>query len=156
MTRRMAFATTAVSAIALTACGHAGSSGATQRSVDGLRVLPPTAQQIGFAQAIAQQEVQRQGQRITAGGFFVAPGTEDNPNVGPRCTSGTVLRILLVGEFPHVATSGMPNLPGQPPRDYTVRALTITADGATGKACLEGAVTGHPKIDPASTVLSVK
>ena len=72
--------------------------------------------------------------------------------------SGREPQIKLIGDFPHAVTTGHPVKPGSPTPDFTVRAMIITADAESGRACLIGVQTaenGEPKPLPGSTILSV-
>ncbi len=86
---------------------------------------------------------------ITSATATVGVGTETEANVGPPCTSGTLLHIKLIGTFPTIVVGGAPtdNAPTAS-ADYSVTAVLITADPASGKACLVGVQTGASNARP--------
>lgn len=95
---------------------------------------------------------------MTSASVIARPGTVQDSNTGHPCTSGRELQIRLIGEFPHTVTSGHPVEPGASTPDFTVRALSITADAGSGLACLIGVQTGENgtvKPLPGSTMLTV-
>lgn len=90
---------------------------------------------------------------ITSATATVGTGTETDPNVGPPCTSGTLLHIKLIGTF-NIVTGGFG---GQPTgTSFPVSAVLITADPVSGKACLLGVQTGSTAPDPGATLLFTK
>lgn len=115
---------------ALTGCGSTPSGAAAET---------PSAEQIKSVEDFVQAEanhLDQQGNKVTSATIAVAPGTVDQSNTGYRCTSGTLLKIVLNGNFPGIAVSPMVGA-----TDTTVRAVLITADGHSGRKCLEGVST---------------
>ena len=120
---------------------------------------------------------------LTSATATVGPGTVTDANDGPPCTSGTLLHIKLIGTFNIAvggyATAGAPSAypasnsrasnsgasnsaptssapVGGLPTDggsYTVTAVLVTADPASGKACLLGVQIAPAAPDPGATVL---
>ncbi len=76
---------------------------------------------------------------------FVSPaiGTVTDTNVGYACTSGGLLRIVLIGGFPHIVTSGI--------GADVVRALIMTTDGESGRVC-QLSVSSRLRASPARAV----
>ena len=112
------------------------------------------------AVAVARAEVAKEAATITSATATIGAGTETETNVGPPCTSGTLLHIKLIGTFPHIVTTGRP-LDGASsdsgvPTDgsgFSVTAVLITADPASGKACLVSVQIGTVAPDPGATLL---
>jgi hypothetical protein len=102
---------------------------------------PLTAEQYAAAVRIVQREVKRQKASLTSATAILVRGKVRDATVGPACTSGHLIRIRLLGRFPHITVSPPPGAPGGP-----VRLVGITVDAATGRACLlgVGTGTGHP------------
>ena len=123
---------------ALTGCGSTPSRTAAET---------PSAEQIksveGFVQAEAKH-LDQQGNKVTSATIAVAPGTVTNSNTGYQCTSGSVLNIVLNGTFPGIGVA-----PQVGATDTTVRAVLITADGRSGRKCLQGVSTAVQ--DPSGT-----
>jgi hypothetical protein len=91
---------------------------------------------------------------ITSATATIGAGTETETNVGPPCTSGTLLHIKLIGTFPTISV-GLGPTAGAPgaSNDYSVSAVLITADPESGKACLLGVQTGPTTPDPGAALL---
>jgi hypothetical protein len=72
-------------------------------------------------------------------------GTRSQSNTGHECLSGRLLQIELVGDFPHIVTTGEPVDPRDPgpPPDFTVHAVVVTADPETKQVCLIGVQVGE-------------
>lgn len=94
--------------------------------------------QVAKAQAVAREVAEDQGASVSSASVIARSGTVKDSNTGHPCTSGRELEILLIGEFPHTVTTGHAVAPGSPTPDFTVRAMNITADAETGRACLIG------------------
>ncbi len=110
------------------------------------------------AEAIARDVIADQDATVTSATVVSRAGTVRQSNTGHPCTSGRELRIKLIGDFPHTVTTGHTVKPGEPMPDITVRAVLITADPATGLACLIGVQTaenGEPRPAPGATIISV-
>jgi hypothetical protein len=138
----------------LAACSGAQSPNATPEDPDAsLR-----QDEVAKAETVARDVIADQGASVTSASVVVRPGTVKDSNTGDACTSGRKLQIKLIGDFPHAVTTGHPVTPGSPTPDFTVRAMIITADAESGRACLIGVETaenGEPKPLPGSTNLSV-
>ncbi|MHB0928543.1 MAG: hypothetical protein ACYC3W_06435 [Candidatus Nanopelagicales bacterium] len=100
-----------------------------------------TAQELQWARALAQQEVVKAGANVVNVTVTAVAGTVMESNLGYACTSGHVLHIRLIGTFPHIVTTG-PGPWADPAGDYQVRAIDITADARSGRACQLGVRTG--------------
>jgi hypothetical protein len=106
----------------------------------------------------ASEEAKSEDAQITTAIATAEAGTVSQPNTGYQCPSGRVLRITLIGSFPHVVVAG--GHPTQPsnaaqPADSEVPAMLLTADAATGRVCEIGAQTGRVSPDPNATVLDL-
>lgn len=103
-----------------------------------------TSREYKFAQQIAQAEIKKEDATVTSVTAKLENGTVIDSNVGYSCTSGQLLKILLIGSFPHsvslTAGSGAAN--------YTVHGVALTADAKSGKVCLLGVHVG--RISPLS------
>jgi len=113
--------------------------------------------QFKVAVAIARAEVAKEAATITSATATIGAGTETETNVGPPCTSGTLLHIKLIGTFPTISV-GLGPTAGAPgaSNDNSVSAVLITADPESGKACLLGVQTGPTTPDPGATLLFTK
>ena len=130
----------AVSGVALSGCHSADHRPAT--STGSL-----TRQQYDVAVNVALHEVDNQDARITSATALLKRNAGKNApsNTGHRCTGNQVLKVRLIGTFPHVGT-GAPSGP--------VTEMDIKADPATGEACLIGVGTSPtPAPEPGATVL---
>ena len=112
-----------------------------------------------LAERIVRQELTEERQKdatIDSASFTVSDGTVNESNTGHVCDSGRLLRIRLIGEFPHIVTTGIYPLEGtETAQDTTVRAVLLTADYQTGKVCLVGVGTGEVAPAPGATVLAL-
>ena len=105
-----------------------------------------------LARAIAKDAVTAEEADVSSATFVVRSGTVTESNVGHSCTSGRLIEVKLIGDFPHIVTTGHPVRVGQD-GDFTVTALDITADAADGKVCLKGVQTGV--VEPASGAVEI-
>lgn len=114
--------------------------------------------EVAKAEAVAGQVIEDQGASVSSASAIARSGKVDDSNTGHPCTSGRVLQIKLIGRFPHTVTTGHPVPAGSPAPDFTVRAMIITADAQSGRACLIGVQTGENgevKPLPGATILRV-
>jgi hypothetical protein len=125
--------------VALAACSSPSAVDGTARG-DGASL---SQREIAEAEAVARRVAGEQDATVTSASVTARAGTVEDSNTGQPCTSGRELRILLIGDFPHIETTGHPVPPGSPTPDFTVRAMTITADAESGLACLIGLRTGE-------------
>jgi hypothetical protein len=111
--------------------------------------------ELAKALTAAREEAKSEDARITAATATAEVGTVSQPNTGYECSSGRVLRITLIGSFPHVTVAVLPTHPGNEalPTDSEVHAMLLTADAATGRVCEIGAQTGTVSPDPNATLL---
>jgi len=93
------------------------------------------------AEAVARDVIADQGASVSSASVLARSGKVKDSNTGQPCTSGRELQIKLIGKFPHIVTTGHPVPPGSPTPDFTVRAMIITADAESGRACLIGVQT---------------
>ena len=105
------------------------------------------------ARELVRSEIRKEGAVLTSATVRVGYGTVFDSNVGYPCTSGRLLHIKLIGEFPHITTGGLAVQPGTPLPDMTVRAVNLTTDAKTGRPCLIGVQTG--KVAPALNAVSL-
>lgn len=108
-----------------------------------------------MATAIARDEETREQAHLASSTVTAGRGVVRDSNTGHPCRSGRVLRITLIGDFPHIVTTGHAVEPGQPVPDLTVRAVDLTADALTGQTCLIGVRTGQPEPAPRAVVLDL-
>lgn len=138
----------------LAACG----SGNTPQATSDGGGTSLSQDEVAKAEAVARQVAEDQGASVSSASVIARSGTVKDSNTGQPCRSGRELEILLIGEFPHAVTTGHPVAPGSPAPDFTVRAMGITVDAETGRACLIGVQTGENgaiKPPAGSTTLSV-
>jgi hypothetical protein len=130
--------------------------------------------QFNVAVTVARAEIAKEQATVTSATATVGKGTVTDPNAGPACASGTLLHIKLIGTFPNIAVGGYAtdappsssatsstdpssSAPsGALPTDgsgYSVNAVLITADPASGKPCLLAVQTGPVTPDPGATLL---
>jgi hypothetical protein len=129
---------------------------ATQRTSQGTSL---SNGEVAKAVAVAQREIADQGATISNASAIARSGRIKDSNTGHPCISGRLLQIKLIGKFPHTVTTGHPVQAGDPAPDFTVRAMIITADAETGRACLIGVQTaenGEVRPIPGATILHVK
>jgi hypothetical protein len=132
--------------LALTGCR--GSDGGGPADTGAL-----TEKQYETAVNVARHEVENQDAEVTSATAILKHNAGRNApsNTGLRCTSDQVLRIRLIGSFPHTTTTGTPG-----GGDTTVTELDIKADAVTGDACLIGVGTSeHPEPESGATVLQL-
>lgn len=111
-----------------------------------------------LAERIVRQELSEERLKdatIDSASFTVSEGTVAQPNTGHRCDSGRLLRIRLIGDFPHIVTTGPVSLETTTAQDTTVGAVLLTADYQTGQVCLVGVRTGEVAPAPGATVLAL-
>ena len=125
---------------ALVGSALAGALASCGSTPSGSAAAQPSDAQIKSVEAFVQAEahhLNQQGNQVTSATIAVAPGTVTQSNTGYPCTSGTLLHIVLNGNFPGILVSGRFVPGGTTAPDTTVRALLITADGHSGRKCLE-------------------
>lgn len=103
--------------------------------------------EVGIARQVAADMAQREDADVSA----IATVSEASPSASPDsrtrpCTSGRLLHITLIGEFPHQR-----DLPGTGPAPVLRQALTV--DATTGRVCGSQYLTGPIISDPMSVVL---
>jgi len=116
-----------------------------------------TLEELGRAVALVGQKAESEDAAITSASVTAKCGTGSDTNTSYRCSSGRLLDIKLIGAFPQVVTTGGPvDLPEAGRlTDFTVGAVLLIADAASGRACLIGVQTGKVTREPAATVLSL-
>jgi hypothetical protein len=145
--RSRALIAVAALGLALTGC-HAG---AHDPATDTGKL---TRQQYAAAVNVARHEVETQDARLTSATAVLRHNAGRNApsNTGRRCTGDQVLKIRLIGTFPHTVTTGTPGGGGS----TTVTEMDIKADPETGVACLIGVATSkHPEPEPGATELQL-
>jgi hypothetical protein len=134
-------------------CGDRCAGRVTAYSPDRCRVRQ-TANRTTVSAACERAETAKEAATITSATATIGAGTETETNVGPPCTSGTLLHIKLIGTFPRIAISGSPTDDASSEGDnYSASAELITADAESGKACLISVQTGTVAPDPGATLL---
>jgi hypothetical protein len=106
-----------------------------------------SSREMRYAVAIANAEIHKQGSKIRLAVADVHRGMVRSSNTGHSCESGSLLRVTLIGEFPHTAVSPIPG------GSTTVHAEVIEADPATGQECLIGVETGRVRAPRGATRL---
>jgi hypothetical protein len=121
---------------------------------DGDRDRPDTGaltrQQYDAAVNTALHEVENQDATISSATAILKhnAGRNTPSNTGMQCTSDQVLRIRLIGSFPHTDTAG--GFGGD------VTEMDIKADAVSGDACLISvSTTRHPEPEQGATVLQL-
>lgn len=112
-----------------------------------------TDKEYAFARELVRSEIRQEGATLTSATVTVSYGTVFDSNIGYPCTSGRLLHIKLIGDFPHIVTGGLAVQPGGRHPDMTVHAVNLTADAKTGRPCLIGVQTGE--VAPAPNAVSL-
>jgi hypothetical protein len=100
---------------------------------------PLTDAQYAAAVRVAQHQIdQQKPSRLTSATAVLKPGKVRQPNLADACHSGEVVKIRLVGRFPHVVTGGRPG-----GGSGAVTLVGVTTDAKSGRACLLGVGTGR-------------
>src|SRR5215472_15755716 len=86
-----------------------------------------TRQQIALATHIARHEIAKQGSHIRIAVAQLHPGIVRWSNTGHTCNSGTLLRVTMIGSFPHTMVTPTPG------GDSTVHAEVVEANPRTGQ-----------------------
>ena len=102
-----------------------------------------TEKEYAFARELVRSEIRKEGAVLTSATVTVGYGKVFDSNIGYPCTSGRLLHIKLIGDFPHITTGGRAVQPGTTLPDLTVHAVNLTADAKTGRPCLIGVQTGE-------------
>ena len=89
---------------------------------------------IAKAETLVRDVIADQDARVTSASVIARSGRVLGGNTGHPCTSGRELEIKLIGDFPHISTTGHPVKPGSAPPDFTVEAMVIIADADSGRA----------------------
>jgi hypothetical protein len=144
----------------LAACSSDRSSDSTPGSPDARHGADGSLSEAEEATAVevAREVVADQGASVSSASAIARSRTVASSNTGHPCTSGRVLEIKLIGDFPHTVTTGHAVRDGEPAPDFTVRAMLVTADARSGRACLIGVQTaenGEPQPLPDATILQV-
>ena len=111
-----------------------------------------TDRQYAYALAVAHHEADRVAETVDSATAVLSDGVVEDSNTGQPCTSGTLIRIRIIGTFPTIAVGGVPTTPGSS-QDTTVTAADVTVDGQTGEECLFSVRTGYVQPEPGATVL---
>ena len=112
-----------------------------------------TRAQYDAAVNLARHEVETQDAEVTLATAVLKHNAGRNApsNTGHPCTGDEVLKVRLIGTFPHTVTTGTPG-----GGSTTVTEMDIKADPATGDACLIGVGTGKDaRPQPGATVLQL-
>jgi hypothetical protein len=138
-----------VAALGLTVAGCSDNGrDATRPDTGGL-----TQQQYAAAVNVARHEIENQDAKVTSATVVVKhnAGTNAPSNTGHKCTGDQVLRVRLIGTFPHATVGGRPGMNTGP-----VTEMDIKADPDSGDACLIGVGTSpHPAPVTGATVLQL-
>ena len=148
--RQIALLTAAIAVIAILAWAVLSGRGSTTQH----NHSPLTDHEYSVALDLARQEIGRDDATVTSATVTVGHGTVLDSNIGYACTSGRLLHILLIGDFPHIVTTGNPMMAGST-EDFTVHAVVLTADAESGRACLSGVRTGAVAPEPGAISLPV-
>jgi hypothetical protein len=107
--------------------------------------------------AAARREVAAESATVSSATVTARSGTLPESNTEFSCRSGRILNVKLIGAFPHIVTTGHPvdrNGTGTP-EDFTVHAVLLAVDAASGRACRIGVRTGDVHPAPRATVLHI-
>ena len=105
----------------------------------------------------ARRAVAGEDATVTSATVTARPGTLQESNTGFACRSGRILNVKLIGTFPHTVTTGHPvvgNATG-PAEDFTVHAVLLAVDAASGRTCRIGVQTGDVRPAPRARVLHI-
>jgi hypothetical protein len=111
-----------------------------------------TEKQYDTAVNVARHEIENQDAAVTSATAVLKrnSGQRGSSNTGLQCTSDQVLKVRLIGTFPHTAVAGTPGDAGP------ITQMDIKADAVSGDACLIGVSTSkHPKPEQGATVLQL-
>jgi hypothetical protein len=108
-----------------------------------------TTAEYARAVEIAQSEIKKDHATVSQAVAYVVEGRLQSQNLPGTCTSGRLLVVSLVGDFPTIGVSPDPDAPSGP--DMWV---TVKADPATGDECLAGVSLGRFKATAGSVNLS--
>lgn len=102
------------------------------------------------AVAIARAEIAKERSAVSDAVAYVVEGRvlAETQNLPGTCTSGRLLVVSIVGDFPTIGVSGPPGAPSGP--DMWV---TVKADPATGEECLTDVGLGRFKATAGSANL---
>lgn len=106
--------------------------------------------EITKAVAVAKQVIADQGATVSSASVIAVAGTTEDSNTGSPCTSGRELQIKLIGTFPKSVTTGTGGPTASPSSGAGIQAMVITADAASGRACLIRVQTGDGAAQPLS------
>lgn len=95
-----------------------------------------------LARALVEDQVGPEGD-IESASYVLRRGAVARPNTGEPCTSGHLIKVKIIGTFPHSVTTGGP-WTSLDDADGDVHAVLITAEATTGRACQIGVQTGDP------------
>lgn len=107
-----------------------------------------TDKEYASARELVQSEIRKESAVLISATVTVGYGKVFDSNIGYPCTSGRLLQIKLIGDFPHIVISPHPKQPGETTLDLNVHAVNLTADAKTGRPCLISVQTGE--VAPAS------
>ena len=148
--RRIALLTASVAVVAIVGWAILSGRGSTTQHSHS----PLTDHEYALALDLARQEIGRDDATVTSATVTLGYGTVTDSNIGYACTSGRLLHVLLIGDFPHITTAGHPVKTGTR-EDFTVHAVLLTADAKSGRACLIGVQTGDVAPVPGAISLPV-
>jgi hypothetical protein len=97
-----------------------------------------SSDQYDTAIRLARSEIAKDHAMVSMAVAYVVAGKIRTPNLSTGCTSGRLLVLSLVGEFPNINVSPAPGAPTGP--DMWV---TVKADPTSGEACLAGVSLGR-------------
>ena len=100
-----------------------------------------TSSEYDRAVAIARSVLAKSPATLTRAVAYVVVGRVQEPNLSDSCTSGHLLVVSLVGDFPTVASTGFAGHAGASPGPD--RWVTVKADPETGTQCLIGVSRGR-------------
>jgi hypothetical protein len=137
--------TVVVTATVLSGCADSATPAGGRTSAPDHGAL--TDREFSVAYDIARAEADKAAKAIKSATATVGSGIETENNLGPPCTSGTLLHIMLIGAW-NIVHGGLAGQPYEP-----VTTVLITADPESGKACHLSVQTGQRAPDPGATVL---
>ena len=100
--------TGAVLALLLAGCGSISEAGTLATSASQL-----SHDELAEAYSAADEKAESEDAHITSATVTAEEGTVPETNTGYRCSSGRLLRITLIGTFPHAVVAHGPANPSQ-------------------------------------------
>jgi hypothetical protein len=115
--------------------------GEAAQSEGGGTSAAPDGAEMRTARAIVNNQVGPDDD-VESASYVLRRGKVGHANTGEPCMSGRLIKVKIIGTFPHIVTTGDPWTSEE---DSDVHAVLVTADARTGTPCQIGVQTGDPK-----------